>query len=138
MSDVYVRVRVAGEQYALPVEHVLEVAERGAVTPVPGAPAHVVGVRNLRGEVLPVVDLASALGLEAAGRAAGERIVVLEEGGRRAGLAVEGLVGVAQLADVSAQEGERFVSATALADGELVGVLAADAVLDAAGSAGAA
>ena len=54
MSGVHVRVRVAGEHYALPVEDVLEVAELRAITPVPGAPPAVLGVRNLRGQVLPV------------------------------------------------------------------------------------
>ncbi len=38
MGTVYVRVRVAGEQYAIPVEQVVEVVPYADVTPVPGAP----------------------------------------------------------------------------------------------------
>lgn len=138
MTGVYVRVRVAGEHYALPVERVLEVAETGAVTPVPGAPAHIVGVRNLRGEVLPVVDLTSAIGLGPGAGDGRDRIVVLEAAGRRAGLAVDGLIGVTELPEVTEQPGQRFVHATAVVDGELVGVLEAGAVLEAAGAGGSA
>ena len=38
MTDLHVRVRVADEDYALPVTDVLEVADIGDITPVPGAP----------------------------------------------------------------------------------------------------
>ena len=62
MSGVHVRLRVGGESYAFGVEHVLEVAELGEIAPVPGAPAGVLGVRNLRGQVLPVFELASVFG----------------------------------------------------------------------------
>ena len=68
MSGLHVRVRVADEHYALPVADVLEVAELGEVTPVPGAGAAVLGVRNLRGQVLPVVDLATVFGARGLGR----------------------------------------------------------------------
>src|SRR5436190_24269224 len=87
MSSVHVCVVAGGEHYALPVDGVLEVAEVTQVTPVPGAPAAILGVANLRGQIIPVVDLALLLGLRA--RYAPARIVVAEQAGRRAGLAVE-------------------------------------------------
>ena len=60
MSD-HVRLRVGSELYAIPIENVLEVAELGELSAVPGAEPVVLGVRNLHGQVLPVFDLAWAL-----------------------------------------------------------------------------
>ncbi len=123
------RVRVAGEEYALPVEEVLEVAELGDVTPLPGAAAAVVGVRNLRGQVVPVVDLGTVMGLP--GGSAPQRIVIAEAGGRKAALAVDRVAGVEQLPEASEEVESPHLVRAALADGSLVGVVDVGSVLDA-------
>jgi purine-binding chemotaxis protein CheW len=123
-----VRVLVADEHYALPVADVLEVAELGEVTPVPGAGAALLGVRNLRGQVLPVVDLATVFDLPPAHP---ERIVIAERGGLRAGLAVDTVAGVEQLPEASEEVDSRHLTGAALADGALVGVIDVESVLDA-------
>ena len=122
------RVLVADEHYALPVADVLEVAELGDVTPVPGAGAAVLGVRNLRGQVLPVVDLATVFEL-APGHP--ERIVIAERGDLRAGLAVDAIDGVEELPEASEEVDSRHLTGAALADGVLVGVIDIESVLDA-------
>ena len=127
MSGLHVRVRVAGEDYALPIADVLEVAEVGEITPVPGAGAAVLGVQNLRGQVLTVVDLATVFGLAASGP---ERIVIAEGGGRRAGLAVDSVAGVEHLPEASEEIESRHLVGAALADGALVGVIDVNSVLD--------
>ncbi len=86
MGGVYVTVRVGEERYAFPVERVVEVGEIGELTPVPGAPAWTLGLRNLRGEVLPVCDLAVALGLPPT---EATLLAVVDDGARRAGLAID-------------------------------------------------
>ncbi len=48
---------LGAEAYAIALRHVREVVEIAPLTPVPGAPAAVRGVMNLRGHVVPVVDL---------------------------------------------------------------------------------
>ena len=130
MSMLHVRVRVAGEDYALPVADVLEIAEFGEIAPVPGATAAVLGIRNLRGQVLPVVDLAGVLGL--APTAAPERIVIADEGGRRAGLAVDAVAGVEQLPAATEDAESPHLKGAALAAGGLVGMVDVASVLDAA------
>jgi purine-binding chemotaxis protein CheW len=129
VSDLHVRVSVAAEEYALPVDDVLEVAELGEVTPVPGAGSAVLGVRNLRGQVVPVVELAAVLGLEAGREPA--RIVIVEQGGRRAGLAVDGVAGVQQLPDGSEEADSPHLARATLDDGALVGVVDVASVLQA-------
>ena len=128
MSSLHVRVQVGDEHYALPVADVLEVAELGDVTPVPGAGAALLGVRNLRGQVLAVIDLATILGLA---NSDPRRMVVTESGGRTAGLAVDSVVGVEQLPNASEETDSRHLTAATLADGALVGVVDVDSVLGA-------
>jgi purine-binding chemotaxis protein CheW len=64
-------------------------------TPVPGAPASVIGVMNLRGNVLPVVEARPLLGLPAHARA--DRALVLADGEQRAAVVIEGVVGLVPL-----------------------------------------
>jgi chemotaxis signal transduction protein len=54
--------QAGGESYALSMESVREVERVGRVTPVPGAPAFVRGLVNLRGEILPLLDVAALVG----------------------------------------------------------------------------
>lgn len=129
MSGLHVWVRAADEQYALPVADVLEVAELGDVTPVPGADPAVIGVRNRRGQVLPIVDLQAVLGLPRA--PALERIVIIERDGRVAGLAVETVADVERLPDASEEADAPHLAGASLVDGGLVGVVDVGSVLDA-------
>jgi len=133
MSGVCVRVRVAGEHYALPVEQVLEVADPGELAPVPGAPREIVGVGNLRGQVTPVIDLATTLGLSG-----GEpsRFVVVESGELRAGLLVDEVLDVEALPPPSEQAESDYLLGACLLDGVLVATLDVDAVLDSIGTGG--
>ena len=121
MSGVYVTLSVGSEIYALPVENVIEVAELGLISPVPGTSAAVLGVRNLRGQVLPVYDLAAIFGIER--ERPPERLVVAEVGGRRAGLAIDEVTDVGLLPDMSEDSDSRFLVGSTLADEGLIGVV---------------
>lgn len=59
----YLTFAVAGEEYAIPILRVREILAYGPLTRVPRAPKFVAGVMNLRGSVVPVVDLRTKLGL---------------------------------------------------------------------------
>jgi chemotaxis signal transduction protein len=129
LSTLHVRVTVASEAHALPVEDVLEVAEVGEITPLPGASAAIVGVWNMRGQVVPVVDLAAVLGLR--GAHSPERLVIVEHAQLTAALAVDRIVGVEDLPDVPEEIDSPHLARATLFDGELVGVLDVGSVLGA-------
>jgi purine-binding chemotaxis protein CheW len=131
MSGVHVRVRVAAEHYALPVEQVLEVADLGEIASVPGSPPQILGVRNLRGQVIPVIGLATLLGLSGDQPS---RVVVAESGELLAGLVVDEVVDVGELPPVSEQVESDYLLGALLLDGQLVGVLDLDSVLTPVGS----
>jgi chemotaxis signal transduction protein len=118
---VHVRLRVGGESYAVAVEHVLEVAELGEIAPVPGSQGEVLGVRNLRGEVLPVFDLASVFGI--AGEAVAHRLLIVEYEGRRAGFAIDEVVDVGELPAPEEETESKFLRGASLDEGELIGVV---------------
>jgi purine-binding chemotaxis protein CheW len=80
---------LTGEWYALPVDAVQEIVRVGEITRVPDAPSVVRGVVNLRGRVLPVVDLRVRLGLPAAEPDKNTRIIVLPARGRWIGVLVD-------------------------------------------------
>ena len=128
MTGTYVRVRAVAEHYALPVEVVLEVRPRAPLTPVPGAPPHFLGVMNLDGEVLPVIDFATLMGLGRADEPA--EILVVEAGDGRAGLAVDAVTATGPLPELApARDPRATVLSTTVVDGELTGVIDVGAAL---------
>lgn len=89
--------RLDGEEFGLPVELVREVIRVGDITRVPQAPAHIRGVTNLRGRILPVVELRSRLGLAPLVPRSTARIIVAEVQGRVLGLLVDSVAQVQKL-----------------------------------------
>ncbi|MFN7972923.1 MAG: chemotaxis protein CheW [Acidobacteriota bacterium] len=62
-SQQYLTFALAGEEYALPILRVREILEYDTVTHVPTTPPFIRGVMNLRGSVVPVIDLELKLGI---------------------------------------------------------------------------
>jgi purine-binding chemotaxis protein CheW len=123
----HVRLRLGGESYALPISGVREVVDFGDVTPLPGAPRTVVGIRNVHGNVIPVIDLAGVLGLHVDERPA--QILIVEDAERVAGLAVDGVTGVEVISDSIREIESPRLTGAVLLDGALVGVIDLQAVL---------
>ncbi|HEV3287640.1 MAG TPA: chemotaxis protein CheW [Streptosporangiaceae bacterium] len=119
--STYVRLRLGSEAYAIPVGHALEIAELGDVTPVPRAPAEVLGVKNLRGQILPVLDLAALLGTQ--NSRSPRLLLVAEAGGHRGGFAVDEVSQVGELADPAEEAESDLLLGATLTDHELVGVI---------------
>ena len=69
---------LAGEEYAIGILRVKEILEYDTVTPVPQTPPAIRGVINLRGSVVPVVDLAAKFGLPPSPLAKRTCIVIVE------------------------------------------------------------
>jgi purine-binding chemotaxis protein CheW len=74
----YLTFFTAGEEYAIAIVKVAEIVEYEAVTTVPNTPVWIRGVTNLRGRVVPVVDLAVKFGLPASGISKFSCIIITE------------------------------------------------------------
>lgn len=83
--------RIGEQLYAAPLVEVSEVIRDGDITPVPGAAADLLGVRHLRGRIVPVLDGRRRLGLPAlpAADPVTQRIVMLTHAGQLVGVLVD-------------------------------------------------
>jgi purine-binding chemotaxis protein CheW len=82
---------LGAELYGVEIARVHEIIRLQTVTRVPRAPAFVEGVINLRGKVIPVVDLRRRFGLPSAEHTRSTRIVVVEIGDQVVGIVVDGV-----------------------------------------------
>lgn len=73
----YLSFQLADREYAVDILRVQEIREWSAVTPVPNAAPYVLGVMNLRGAVVPVIDLRLRMGLPAKARTPHTVIIVI-------------------------------------------------------------
>jgi purine-binding chemotaxis protein CheW len=95
----WLRLRCDQQHYALELLKVQEVVRPATLLPLRGAAPHMLGVMNLRGQVVPVIDLGQYLGRRPIESDATTRIVVLEEHGETLGLRVTAVEDVANLTD---------------------------------------
>ncbi len=93
--------RVGRSMFALDVNQLREVVRWQPSTPLPKAPRLIEGVIELRGAVIPVVDLGRALGGESVAQEASARIAIVEVDGLVVGLAVDAALEVLSV-DVAA------------------------------------
>jgi purine-binding chemotaxis protein CheW len=88
---------LAHERYAVEMAHVHEVHVLRELTPLPGTPAFVLGIVNVRGRILSLVDLRRFLGLPEQGLTDMNKIIVLRDGAMRFGVLADQILGVNKL-----------------------------------------
>ena len=115
-------VMLGGRPFALDVADTREVVVLDVTTPVPGAPPALVGVMNLRGSVLPVIEARPLLGLPVRAAVGRPRALVLADAGQRAAMLIERVLGLTA-----------FDSVTPPAAGATPGALAVGELVDDAG-----
>jgi purine-binding chemotaxis protein CheW len=88
-GELHVLCRVADADYVLPALDVLQMESFSSATKVPGAAAHVTGLMQIRGRVVPVVDLRVVFGFETIAPTIDSRVVVMKHGDRTVALLVD-------------------------------------------------
>lgn len=129
--------RVGEGEFGLDVMSVREIRGWTPATPVPGAPAYVRGVVNLRGAVLPILDLAARFGLPPVEPGARHVTIVARVGGQTIGLLVDAVSDILSVPEAAIQptpeaasEGVRALVRGLLAvDGRMIGIIALDRLL---------
>lgn len=106
MDQVIVIVGHRGARYALDAQAVREIVWLPELSPVQELPSFVIGVMNLRGRVVPIIDLGLRLGIGADRLRKDDRVVVVEQGEARVGIVVH------QLFDVVTVSEDAFVEAS--------------------------
>ena len=102
-NDQYLTFIMAGEEYGVDILCVQEIRGWESATPLPNAPSHIKGVINLRGTIVPIVDLRQCFRLEAIEYSSVTVVIVLkvntEEGDRIMGIVVDAVSDVYSLAE---------------------------------------
>lgn len=95
--------RIGEQEFCVDIMSVREIRGWTPATPLPRSPAFVRGVINLRGAVLPIVDLGARLGLRVTEPTDRHVIMVAQVGGRTVGLLVDAVSDIIQLTDEAVQ-----------------------------------
>jgi len=120
--------RLADETYGINVMQIQEVLRYTEIAPVPGAPDYVLGIINLRGNVVTVIDTRARFGLPSADVTDHSRIVVLEIAGQVIGILVDSVAEVVYIKNsemesapnVGNDESARFIQGVCNKNGELI------------------
>ena len=123
----YVIFSLAGQPYALSIDCITEVALPQKFTHLPGSEPYVKGVMNLRGRVIPLIDLAEKLSLPSGGKK--NKIIVAEISGKVQGFLVDDVASILELESIEPLEQETFVEGIARAAGEIIVVLKPEKLL---------
>jgi purine-binding chemotaxis protein CheW len=123
--------RLADQEYSLDIMSVREIRGWTRATPLPQAPHYMKGVINLRGTVLPVMDLAARLGLQAGEQTDRNVIIVVKLGDSMTGLLVDAVSDIVALTnddlqpppDMQPGAPQGVVSALTLIDDRMIRVL---------------
>ncbi len=129
--------RVGGQEFCVDVMSVREIRGWTPATPVPKAPSFVRGVINLRGTVLPIVDLAARLGFKPAEPTARHAIMVTQVHRQVVGLLVDGVSDIVTITqdniqptpDVASDMAKTFVRGVIVLEGRLISLITLDNLL---------
>jgi purine-binding chemotaxis protein CheW len=91
-------------EFGLDIDRVQEITPRSDITPVPGSPSFVLGIVNLRGSIIPVLDSRLRFHLPPKPSTAKTRIIILDLGGQPTGLMVDSVSEVVKLDDFTLRD----------------------------------
>lgn len=125
------------EEYAVDIARVREIRSFTASTPLPEAPAHVLGVVNLRGTVVPIMDLRARFGQEPVAPDLQTVVIILEFGQRSVGLVVDAVSDILRVETSNIQPAPEYesepsangVEALIIEGDRLIGILSLEHVL---------
>lgn len=135
----FISFSVGEEEYGLELLRVKEVIRVREITWLPKAPSFVKGIINLRGDVIPIIDLRDRFGLEAKEASASTRVIVVEVGGKMMGMVVDSASQVVRIpADqidppppVFGPVSQEFITGVGKVDDRLIILLNPDSILTA-------
>jgi len=138
----YLTFMLAGEEYGVEILKVQEIKGWGPVTPIPNTPEYVLGVLNLRGAVVPIIDLRQRFELDSVEYGPTTVVIVVkmlhEEQARTVGLVVDAVADVYRLESAEIQPAPEmggavdteFVRGLATVEDKMVILLEVDELID--------
>ncbi len=96
-----------GCEYTIPILKVQEIINRPQLTKLPQAPNYIDGVTNLRGRIIPIVNLKKLVGLEES--EPGQKVIVVSSGRMTFGVLIDGITGVITIEEDQIEPAENFL-----------------------------
>ena len=133
----YVAFRVGAQEYCVDIMSVREIRGWTNATPLPHSPAFMRGVINLRGAVLPVVDLACRFGLDLGDPTPRSVIIVVQTEKQIVGLLVDAVSDILTISDgsmqptpdIASETAKTFVRGVYAIDGRMISLVTINSVL---------
>lgn len=108
MGTQLVVFKLVNEEFAFEVVTIESIIKLQAITKIPHAPDHVVGVTNLRGNIVPVIDLKTRLGLAKTEPGVDTRIVVALLQDQKIGMVVDAVSQVLEIDDTAIEDAPKI------------------------------
>jgi purine-binding chemotaxis protein CheW len=129
--------RIGEQEFCVDIMVVREIRGWTPATPLPRAPSYLCGVINLRGAVLPIVDLAARLGFDATDPTQRHVIIVAQIGKQVVGMLVDAVSDILTVSDeivqpppdVASEMVRNFVTGLLAIDGRMISLISLDRIL---------
>ena len=105
-ENQYVIFKLDNEEYGIDIMNVQEIIRPPKVTSLPCAPPHVLGIINLRGVIIPIIDLKQRLGLESSEDTDETRVIVVKVENHPYGIIVNSVQEVLRLNSEQIERGD--------------------------------
>jgi len=137
-EEQFLTFRLDGQEYGISILKVQEIKGWDKMTPIPNSPPYVKGVLNLRGVIVPVFDLRLRFGLPETVRDAFTVIIVVNIGGRMAGIVVDAVSDVINVSleqqcaapEYEGQQNREFIKGLAQVEDKLLILLDIDRMVN--------
>jgi purine-binding chemotaxis protein CheW len=137
-TSQFVGFQIAGQEYAFRIEQIQEIVILDQVTKTPQVPSYVEGVSNLRGSIIPIINLRKLFGLEPKAVDSETRTIVVNVGQRTMGCTVDMVSQVMRIPEENIQpapetvtaNGASYIAGFARQNGRLLILLDIDELLD--------
>ncbi|HMK48650.1 MAG TPA: protein phosphatase CheZ [Thermodesulfovibrionales bacterium] len=105
----YIGFQLNGNEYSIPILKVREIIKTPSITRMPQSPDYMEGITNIRGNVIPVIDLKKLIHINGNG-GTGENVIVVSSGKIIFGVLVDGITGVINVDASIIEPAEKFMS----------------------------
>ncbi|MCX8070340.1 MAG: chemotaxis protein CheW, partial [Thermodesulfovibrionales bacterium] len=100
----YIGFMMNNNEYTIPILKVQEIINKPSVTKLPQAPYYIEGISNLRGKVIPIVNLKKLMNIS--DDDGGEKVIVVASGKITFGVLIDGITGVDSILDSEIEPAE--------------------------------
>ena len=133
----FITFRLGGEDYGVDIMAVREIKGWAQTTPIPNAPAYIQGVINLRGIIVPIMDLRARFGMELTKPTPVNVVIIITTGSRTTGLLVDAVSDIISISpaairpipEMSAGAQQNLLSGLVATDQRMVSLVALDGLI---------